>query len=120
MAAAPEARVVLIRIRGLWGSSFSYAARRGPPSFAKALLRGALTLAANVVFFTPRREVEVEFVEPPALPREGGKRALNAWLEAFYNEAERMPIAVPRFFWQGRAPMELPEYKQTGAVAGHP
>jgi len=115
LSAAPEARVVLVRITGLWGSSFSYAAKQGAPSFAKALLRGALALVANGLFFMPRREVKVEFVEPSGLPREGNKRALNAWLEAFYNEAARPPMAVPRFFWQGRVPVELPAYTQAGA-----
>jgi acyl-CoA synthetase (AMP-forming)/AMP-acid ligase II/1-acyl-sn-glycerol-3-phosphate acyltransferase/acyl carrier protein len=118
LAAAPEARVVLVRITGLWGSSFSYAAKRGPPSFAKALWKGALTLVANAVFFTPRREVRVEFVESSGLPRGVDKRVLNAWLEAFYNEAERPPMAVPRFFWQGRVPVVLPDYTQTVARVG--
>jgi len=115
LLAAPEARVVLVRITGLWGSSFGYAAKRGEPSFTKALLKGALALLANALFFMPRREVKVEFVEPSNLPRKGEKRALNAWLEAFYNEVERPPMAVPRFFWQGRVPVELPAYTQAGA-----
>jgi len=118
IAAMPELRVVLIRITGLWGSSFSYAAKKSAPHFAKALLQGALTLAANLLFFTPRRNVQVEFVEHPGLPREGNRRTLNAWLEKFYNEAERPPVAVPRFFWQGKQPVQLEDYVQTEREAG--
>ncbi|MCL2458971.1 MAG: AMP-binding protein, partial [Desulfobulbus sp.] len=112
IAAIPGLRVVLIRTTGLWGSSFSYAAQHGAPNFIKVLGRGMLTVAANLVFFTPRRQVQVEFVEHPGLPRDGNKKTLNIWLENFYNEAERAPMAVPRFFWQGNKPVELPEYNQ--------
>jgi len=118
MAAVPGLRVVLVRITGLWGSSFSYAAKRGEPSFAKALLKGVLALVANGFFFMPRREVKVEFVEHPQLPRGGDKRGLNTWLENFYNEAERPPVAVPRFFWQGSQPRQMPAYTQTGGGGG--
>jgi Acyl-CoA synthetases (AMP-forming)/AMP-acid ligases II len=115
LAAMPELRVVLIRTTGLWGSSFSYAAERGAPDFMKVLLRGMLTIASNLFFFTPRREVRVECVEHPDVPRDGDKKTLNAWLEDFYNKAERAPVAVPRFFWQSRKPIPLPEYIQAGA-----
>jgi len=115
IAAVPDLRVVLVRITGLWGSSFSHAARRGAPSFTWSLLQGLVTVAPNLLFFTPRREVLVEFVEHPDLPRDGDKKTLNPWLENFYNEAERPPVAVPRFFWQGRAPIRLADYTQAGA-----
>ncbi len=114
LAAMPDLRVVLVRTTGLWGSSFSYAAGQGAPNFAKALLRGLAAVAANLVFFTPRRDVLVEFVEAEP-PRVSGKKALNAWLEDFYNVAERKPLALPRFFWQGRDPLPLPDYTQASA-----
>ncbi|MCL1980699.1 MAG: MFS transporter, partial [Proteobacteria bacterium] len=112
IAAMPGLRVVLIRTTGLWGSSFSYAGQRGAPNFIKVLCQGILTVAANLVFFTPRRQVQVEFVEDPDLPRDGNKKRLNPWLEQFYNGAKQAPMAVPRFFWQGGQPTELPEYTQ--------
>jgi len=102
IAAVPDLRIVLIRITGLWGSSFSHANPQGAPHFAHSLLRGLLVITANLFFFTPRREVLIEFVEPPDLPRHSDKTTLNRWLEHFYNEAERPPVVVPYFFWQGR------------------
>jgi 1-acyl-sn-glycerol-3-phosphate acyltransferase len=102
--AVPDLRVVLIRITGLWGSSFSYA--KGAPDFSKSFLQGIFTVIANLLFFTPRRKALIEFVEHPDLPRYTDKKTLNNWLEDFYNEVERPPIAVPRFFWQGREKKE--------------
>jgi acyl-CoA synthetase (AMP-forming)/AMP-acid ligase II/1-acyl-sn-glycerol-3-phosphate acyltransferase/acyl carrier protein/predicted MFS family arabinose efflux permease len=105
----PGLRVVLARTSGLWGSSFSYAGYGGNPDFARALLRGLATLLVNGIFFAPRREVTVEFLEVEDLPRDGNKRLLNARLEAFYNEVRRPAEAVPRFFWQGKKPYRIPE-----------
>ncbi|MCL2626917.1 MAG: MFS transporter [Cystobacterineae bacterium] len=114
----PGLRVVLVRTTGLWGSGFSYAGRGRAPSLLKQLLRGVVTLLANFIFFTPRREVKVEFVEPADLPRCGDKLVLNPWLEAFYAEAERPAMAVPRFFWQGNTPYALAEFVERGATQG--
>ena len=72
------------------------------------LLRGALAVCANLLFFTPRRPVTVEFVETEQMPRTGDKRELNTWLEDFYNLVERPAQAIPLFFWQGSEPRVLP------------
>ncbi|MDR2695838.1 MAG: MFS transporter [Deltaproteobacteria bacterium] len=114
----PGVRVVLIRTTGLWGSAFSYAATGNAPSLVRELLRGAGAVFANLVFFTPRREVTMEFIEPDDMPRDGDKRILNRWLEAFYHEAERPAMAVPRFFWQGKAPCPIEEFSERDAAHG--
>lgn len=116
-AAAPETRLVLIRSRGLWGSSFSRA--RGPlPPLGGALLRGCGWLAANLLFFMPRREVHITVAEPDlsptlAAPQETPEQrhALNRALEDFYNAAPpdpRVALDVPRHFLQSRTPRVLP------------
>jgi 1-acyl-sn-glycerol-3-phosphate acyltransferase len=102
----PDLRIILIRITGLWGSSFSYATKDGTPDFGKSFLRGMFTLAANLFLFTPRREVRIEFTEHPDLPRNCDKKTLNSRLEDFYNEVEHPPVVVPRFFWQRSAPQK--------------
>jgi 1-acyl-sn-glycerol-3-phosphate acyltransferase len=111
----PGVRVVLMRTTGLWGSSFSYAATGNAPSLGRELLRGAAAVLANLVFFTPRREVTIEFFEPDDIPRDGDKHTLNPWLEAFYNEAERPAMVVPRFFWQGKTPWPGAECSERNA-----
>ena len=99
LAEAPETRVVLARTTGLWGSSFSYASGTAP-RIMPLLGRGLMTLIGNLLLFTPRRAVTIEFTEPADLPRDGDKATLNRYLETYYNGAETPPIAVPRFFWQ--------------------
>lgn len=104
----PECRVVLVRMRGLWGSSFSYAPCNGSggkaPNFFRALFRGFGKLCANGLLFMPRREVRVVLHEAANLPPpEAGVLAFNQVLEAFY-QAEAQPIVPVRgYFWRGLA-----------------
>lgn len=118
LSEAPEVRVVLARSTGLWGSVFSYAEGK-TPNFSRQLMRGLLAVLANGVFFTPRRRVDLEFVEPADLPRDGDKMRLNGYLEDFYNVAERPAMAVPRFFWQGSTPVPVSARVAASAHHGH-
>ncbi len=103
----PDVRLVLLRTRGLWGSSFSRAS--GAPSFFKALKKGVGDLLVNCLFFMPRREVCIEVEEVADFPRQAGKREINRYLEEWYNcEPDRNRI-VPRFWWQGSKPLFRPE-----------
>ncbi|MDL2272161.1 MFS transporter [Desulfovibrio sp. OttesenSCG-928-I05] len=98
---APEARVVLVRTTGLWGSRFSYATPTGKtPMFFKELALGVLTVLANGIFFAPRRKVIMEFEEPADFPRAAERDELNRWLEAHYNKEEEQVVRVPHFFWK--------------------
>ncbi|RMF82974.1 MAG: 2-acyl-glycerophospho-ethanolamine acyltransferase, partial [Planctomycetota bacterium] len=96
---APEARVVLVRTRGLWGSSFSFAGGE-VPDFGRTLRRHIFTLLKNFIFFTPRRDVSVELFEPEDLPRDAGRRAINEYLERFYNEDAPPNRYVPYSLWE--------------------
>src|SRR5262249_54864507 len=59
--AGSEATVLLARTRGIWGSSFSYAFTGSPPPLGRRLLEGAGLLLANLIFFMPRRRVQITF-----------------------------------------------------------
>ncbi len=107
---APDTRVVLIRTRGLWGSRFSRA--QGPPDFNRTLVRECWDLAANFIFFSPRREVTVELGEPADLPRQAGREALNRRLEAFYNEDAPTALHVPHTLWEAGGVRVLPDPPQ--------
>lgn len=118
----PQCRVVLVRIRGLWGSSFSYASCARPqgaaPHFFKALGIAAARLLCNALLFMPRRPVRVLFAEmtkehglPPAA---AGVLPFNRALENFY-QAEAQPVlCVPYYFWQGST-VTAREYTPTKA-----
>ncbi|MDL2285125.1 MFS transporter [Desulfovibrio sp. OttesenSCG-928-F07] len=106
LAEAPEARIILVRTKGLWGSSFSCASGK-LPDFFSVLLRHIPAILGNFIFLMPRRRVSIEFVELTKLP--ANKIALNKELESFYNQAEAPAFKVPLHFLQGSNPSELPE-----------
>jgi long-chain-fatty-acid--[acyl-carrier-protein] ligase len=107
---APDTRVVLIRTRGLWGSRFSRA--QGHPDFMPTVVRQCWDLAANFIFFSPRRKVSVELWEPADLPRQGGREAMNRRMETFYNEHADPALHVPHTIWEAGGIRALPDPPQ--------
>jgi len=102
LAEVPESRVILVRITGLWGSSFSYAGGNAPNMMAN-LGRGILAVLANLILFMPKRNVRIVYEETQALSdlvKAGDKKRLNHFLEEFYNREVEEPLVVPRYFWQ--------------------
>lgn len=86
---APEANVVLIRMKGLWGSRFSRALEQDPPSLGRALMWSLGVILKNLIIFTPRRKVVVELMPAPKdFPRNMSRMELNRWLEAWYNKPD--------------------------------
>ncbi len=115
-------RTVLVRITGLWGSSFSWG-RGTEPSLHKNVGRIMRFFCANLLFFGPRRKVTVELVEDSALPKMKGRQRINAALEGFYNAKAQVNTHVPYYWWQGRTPVILaePEKKKvSGDIANVP
>src|SRR5262249_57371263 len=86
LRAVPETTVVLVRTRGLWGSSFSWAYTGQKPPLMRRFVAGAGLLLANLLFFMPRRRIQMTVrrvvrAELPPLTRS----ELNPWLEQWYN-----------------------------------
>jgi len=106
----PQVNIVLVRTRGVWGSFFSHAPTGKPPELGRCLLRGLGWFLANLLVFTPRREVTitVQRVEPKDLP--GLTRdKLNPYLENWYNEGgPETPVYVPYHFLFGPRTFEFP------------
>lgn len=94
LRAAPGARVVLIRIRGLWGSSFSRAGG-AYPDLARVVRKTLKALLLNGLFFLPRRQVNITLREPEDFPANGSRREINAYIEKFFNEQAPSAIHVP-------------------------
>jgi acyl-CoA synthetase (AMP-forming)/AMP-acid ligase II/1-acyl-sn-glycerol-3-phosphate acyltransferase len=105
---APDARVVLVRTTGLWGSAASRIHGRNP-QLGSFLLRGLGILLQNLLLLTPRREVRLTFHEPADFPRGEGRDRQNRFLEAFYNQEAPAGRHVPYRFWEDRAGRELPD-----------
>lgn len=109
LQAVPAAEVVLVRTRGLWGSSFGWAYTGKRPDLNGRLRAGIGWLLANLLLFTPRRlvEITVEHVDRSQLPAE--RDALNRRLEAWYNApGPEAPTFVPYHFLLGPRSHEYP------------
>ncbi len=85
----PEANIVLVRIKGLWGSSFSRALTGSVPPLFPTMKKGLWTLIKNFLLFAPRRKVIVEFEPAPkTMPKGVSRLELNKWLENYYNRPD--------------------------------
>jgi len=109
----PQANVVLVRTRGIWGSMFSFAQTGRAPNLIRCLLRGLGWLLASLVFFAPRRKVTmtVEVVDRASLP-ELSREKLNPFLEQWYNAGGLDgPTFVPYHFLFGPRTFQFPEFQ---------
>lgn len=115
----PEIHVVLVRVSGLWGSQFSRALTGYSPDFGKTVWNGAKILCKNGVFFTPRREILIEFEIPSKeFPRDAQRLVFNQFLEKWYNrypEPGPEPLSFVSYaFWKE----EFPEVTRTTTPSG--
>lgn len=104
---APDARVVLVKTSGLWGSDFSRA--NGVPSFGKQIVPMIKYILLNCLFLGPRRKLTLEFTEDSSITSLKSRIEINRYLENFYNQAAQPNTTVPHHWWQGRTPIILPE-----------
>jgi len=112
----PEVRVVLVRTRGLWGSSFSRAYGMAP-LVGKVLRKAMGALLVNGLFFSPRRKVDIVMTEPANFPRAAGREVINRYLEGFYNQDPPVAWYVPYTLWEKESAHEMPEpVKQASQV----
>jgi len=105
---APKARIVLVRTSGLWGSSFGHGQGK-PVHLPGILLNAAKSILLNGIFFTPRRNVSVEFFEPDDFPKTCDRNLANRFIEKFYNEKAAPALYVPYTIWEKGGAKELPE-----------
>lgn len=86
---APEANIVLVRTKGLWGSSFSRVLTGKSPPLFSTLFQNVKRLLKNGIFFMPRRDVSIEFMPAPAdFPYVSSRLEMNRWLENWYNRPD--------------------------------
>ena len=116
--AVPSVRVVLLRTRGLWGSSFSLAGGEFP-NLGRLAREHMLNLLESGLFFMPRRRVSIEFHEPDDLPRGAERETLNRFIENWFNAdappakyVAYTPWSSPRF-----KDLSDPEWAEGGATA---
>ncbi len=110
LSSVPEARVVLVRTTGLWGSRFSRAFTGKTPEIISVFVEGVKDILKNGIFFAPRRKVVVELeLAPKDFPYQATRRDLNRYLENWFNRPTPEPLKlVPYVFWKREVP-SVPE-----------
>lgn len=89
LQAAPNTNVVLVRITGLYGSSFSSAFTGKAPYMFPTIFRGVWAALKNFIFLTPKRDVTIEYcVAPKDFPYQSSRIVLNRYLEQWYNRPD--------------------------------
>jgi len=85
----PDANIVLVRITGLWGSSFSRALTGTSPFMFATIFKGMGKAFKSLLFFLPKREITLEFVPAPLdFPYQATRLEMNQYLESWYNRPD--------------------------------
>jgi acyl carrier protein len=86
-AVTDKPNIVLARMSGLWGSSFSHARETKDFNVIAAFKLGIKTILKNGIFFAPRRKITVDFeVAGEDFPYNGSRLEINKYLENWYNK----------------------------------
>jgi long-chain-fatty-acid--[acyl-carrier-protein] ligase len=73
------------------------------------LRKGLKAILLNGIFFTPRRKIDIELVEPDDLPRRADRKAINRYLEGFFNKTVERNTYVPYTIWERGGVQVRPE-----------
>ena len=112
----PNTTVALVRTVGAWGSMTTYAFTGKEPSLPEKFVKALGVLAANLIFFTPRRRIKmtIEILDPEKLKKLPGltREKLNPVLEEWYNRGlSTTPVFVPYHFLFGPRTWDYPKPK---------
>jgi long-chain-fatty-acid--[acyl-carrier-protein] ligase len=112
-------RVIGVRIKGLWGSSWSTYPTGKRPYFLPNFLKGIGIIFANLIFFCPKRKVSIEFVditEKAIKEAKGSRKSFNTFLENFYHEKGIDPLVLrKKFFFVPEVSMPTADEKTTSS-----
>jgi len=105
-------RIIGVRQHGLWGSIWSRAWWGKSPDFFKVFALSVFYVFANLIFFVPKRNVEIEFVditeEAKKNSKEMTRREFNKFLETFYNDkGEEGARFIKHFFYSPASKRKL-------------
>lgn len=121
----PEVNVVLVRVKGLWGSRFSRAFTGKAPPFFQTVKIGLKEALKSALFFMPRRKVIIEFQPVPSdFPYKADRLEFNRYLERWYDQPDGLQpqstpnpgdslILVPYTWWQKEETLKLWKPKVT-------
>lgn len=113
-------QVIGVRITGLWGSMWSRAWIGKSPNFVTTLVKAIVYTLSNLIFFTPKRTVTIEFMDITDQAIQNAKISKNKFndtLEQFYNlNGEEPTRFIKHHFLVSKSKRKLPN-KIQGSVA---
>ena len=111
-----DAKVIGLRIHGLWGSMWSRAWMGERPNFLYTYMKAIFYVFANLIFFVPKRTVSLEFIditEDAKTAAKGDRQAFNTYMENFLNvNGREEPSFIKHFFYAPKPNRKLPENLQ--------
>ncbi|MFV0430969.1 MAG: hypothetical protein ACK5MJ_02190 [Alphaproteobacteria bacterium] len=96
----PDARIVLIRHVGLWGSRTGRQPWNDVPPLHIVAMQAIVALIANLIVFMPKRNVKIVMEEVTDFPVDGSRLEVNNYLESYFNAEYQPLVKTPLFFWQ--------------------
>lgn len=121
LSAVPEASIVTVRTRGLWGSMYSFAQTGRLPVISRCVLSGLGWLLAGLIVFVPRRRVEMtaERISRDRLP-DLERENINSWFETWYNaKGQETPTFVPYHLFLGPRTFDFHDASKSHLVTTH-
>ncbi|NBC83115.1 MAG: AMP-binding protein [Bacteroidetes bacterium] len=109
-----DVQIIGVRVSGLWGSMWSKAWTGEIPPILSNLLKGLFYILANLVFFVPKRNVSIEFIDITTEARThsvASKTAFNSFLEGYYNQQREEEVHyLKHFFYVPGLKRKLPDH----------
>ncbi len=116
-----KAKIVGVKISGLYGSMWSSAWNGKRPEFFSTFLMATIYFFANLIFFCPRRTVMFEFVDITEEAKQKasiGRKEFNTYMEEFYNgNGAEEPNFVRHLFYFPRIKNKVGINKSKSQVA---
>ncbi|WP_430811011.1 MULTISPECIES: AMP-binding protein [unclassified Carboxylicivirga] len=100
LEAPDKTEIIAVRISGLWGSRWSRAWMGQSPSFFPTVIKCIGIILSNLLLFTPRRTVHLEFIDISHTAKEEsmkGRAAFNRYLEQVYNQYGEESVSYVRY-----------------------
>jgi long-chain-fatty-acid--[acyl-carrier-protein] ligase len=98
-----KAKIIGVKITGLYGSIWSSAWNGKRPEFFSTFLKAIIYFFANLIFFCPRRAVTFEFIDITEEAKQKAsidRKAFNTYMEDFYNaDGPEKPNFVRHLFY---------------------
>lgn len=116
-----ETRVIVTRTKWLWWSMWGKSYTGKSPQLMKVLMRSIGYIIANGIFFVPKRDISIEFVDMTDMLKEWhalGLDIFNQKLEEYYNEwGNEVCRFIPHYFYYNDTVWKIEPKKIIGSIA---